>query len=86
MALLEALFDLVIAILQLVFGVALALFSITVAINILNRATKDINEFEELRKKNLAVGVYIAGILIAVGERGWSGGLWCLEGRRPRRL
>jgi|FaiFalFF_MnMetaG_3_1042247.scaffolds.fasta_scaffold06226_4 uncharacterized membrane protein YjfL (UPF0719 family) len=68
MALLEALFDLVIAVLQLVFGVALALFSITVAINILNRATKDINEFEELRKKNLAVGVYIAGILIAVGN------------------
>jgi len=67
-AFLQTLFDLVIAVLQLVLGVALALFSITVAINILNRATKDINEFEELRKKNLAVGVYIAGILIAVGN------------------
>ncbi|MEM0440560.1 MAG: DUF350 domain-containing protein [Candidatus Caldarchaeum sp.] len=65
---LSAIFDLAIAVLQLVIGVALALFSITIAINILNRATKDINEFEELRKRNLAVGVYVAGILIAVGN------------------
>jgi uncharacterized membrane protein YjfL (UPF0719 family) len=68
MAVLSAIFDIVIAIIQLIFGVALALFSITVAINILNRVTKEINEFEELRKKNLAVGVYVAGILIAVGN------------------
>ncbi|MEM0384271.1 MAG: DUF350 domain-containing protein [Candidatus Caldarchaeum sp.] len=68
MSVVSAVFDIVIALLQLVFGVALALFSITVAINILNRATKGINEFEELRKRNLAVGVYVAGILIAVGN------------------
>ena len=68
MEVLSAIFDLVIAVIQLIFGVALALFSITVAINILNRITKEINEFEELRKKNIAVGVYLAGILVAVGN------------------
>lgn len=68
MSLVTALVDIVIALIQLIFAVALALFSVTVAINILNRSTKDINEFEEIRKKNLAVGVYIAGILIAVGN------------------
>ncbi len=68
MSVIEAIFDIGIAIIQLIFGVALALFSITIAINILNRVTKGINEFEELRKKNLAVGVYLAGILVAVGN------------------
>jgi len=65
---LAAIFDLVIAVVQLVVAVALALFSITIALNILDRTTKEINEFEELRNRNVAVGVYIAGILIAVGN------------------
>ncbi|MDJ0273987.1 MAG: DUF350 domain-containing protein [Nitrososphaerota archaeon] len=65
---LELLLDLVIAVVQLILAVALALFSITLALNVLDRTTKGINEFEELRNKNLAVGVYIAGILIAVAN------------------
>ncbi|MEM0445017.1 MAG: DUF350 domain-containing protein [Nitrososphaerota archaeon] len=60
--------DLLVAVIQLVLAVALALFSITIALNILDRTTKQINEFEELRNRNVAVGVYIAGILIAVGN------------------
>lgn len=63
-----SLIDISIGILQLILGVALALFSITIALNILDRTTKTINEFEELRKRNLAVAIYIAGILVAVGN------------------
>ncbi|HWQ16588.1 MAG TPA: DUF350 domain-containing protein [Sulfolobales archaeon] len=49
-------------------GVGLALFSVTLALNILNRLTKGLDELEELRKGNTAVGIYIAGILIAVAN------------------
>ena len=63
-----SLLDIGIGILQLILGVALALFSITIALNILDKTTKTINEFEEIRKRNLAVAIYIAGILIAVGN------------------
>ncbi|MEM3545486.1 MAG: DUF350 domain-containing protein [Nitrososphaerota archaeon] len=66
--LIGGLIDIGIGILQLILGVALALFSITIALNVLDRTTKGLNEFEELRKKNLAVAVYIAGVLIAVGN------------------
>ncbi|MEM3409764.1 MAG: DUF350 domain-containing protein, partial [Nitrososphaerota archaeon] len=58
--LIGGLIDIGIGILQLILGVALALFSITIALNVLDRTTKGLNEFEELRKKNLAVAVYIA--------------------------
>ncbi|MCS7133065.1 MAG: DUF350 domain-containing protein [Aigarchaeota archaeon] len=68
MSWLYGLVDIGIGILQLILGVVLALFSITIALNILDRTTKGLNEFEELRKKNLAVAVYIAGVLIAVGN------------------
>jgi len=64
----EILLDLAIAVLQLVLAVALSLFAITLALNVLDRTTKGINEFEELKNKNLAVGIYIAGILVAVGN------------------
>ncbi|MCS7145110.1 MAG: DUF350 domain-containing protein, partial [Aigarchaeota archaeon] len=60
--------DLLVAVIQLILAVALALFSITIALNILDRTTRTINEFEELKNRNVAVGVYIAGILIAVGN------------------
>jgi uncharacterized membrane protein YjfL (UPF0719 family) len=68
MAIETIIFDLVLAVIQLILAVALALFSVTIAINILDRTTREINEFEELQKRNVAVGVYIAGILIAVGN------------------
>mgnify|MGYP001773722095 CR=1 FL=1 len=66
MSLLTAIVDIVVALIQLVFAVALALFSITVAINILNRVTKDVNEFEEIRKKNLAVAYMLFGTFVAI--------------------
>lgn len=68
MAIETIILDLIVAVLQLILAVALALFSITIALNILDRTTKTINEFEELKNRNVAVGVYIAGILIAVGN------------------
>ncbi len=40
----------------------------TIALNLLNRLTKGLDELSELRKGNTAVGVYIAGILVAVAN------------------
>ncbi len=52
---------------QLVVGIIMAIISIWLAINILDRITKDIDEFAELKKGNVAVAVIMAGVLIAVG-------------------
>ncbi len=54
------------AILQLVLGIVLAVAAIYLALNILDRLTKGVNEFEELRKGNVAVALEMAGVIIAV--------------------
>ncbi|MDT7895073.1 MAG: hypothetical protein RQ855_02620 [Desulfurococcales archaeon] len=65
---LDVLISVVVAILQIAVGVGLALFSVTLSLNLLNRLTRGLDEMAELRKGNVAVGVYIAGILIAVSS------------------
>ena len=54
------------AILQLVLGIVLAVAAIYLALNILDRLTKGVNEFEELRKGNVAVALEMAGVIVAV--------------------
>lgn len=72
MALSEGLFSadgiltIVVAILQLVLGIVLAIGAIYLALNILDRLTTGVNEFEELRKGNVAVALEMAGVIIAV--------------------
>jgi uncharacterized membrane protein YjfL (UPF0719 family) len=56
----------IVAILQLVLGVLLAIGAIYLALNILDRFTKELKEFEELKKGNVAVALEIAGVIIAV--------------------
>ncbi len=53
-------------IIQLLVGIALAVVAIYMAINVLDKITKNIDEMEELKKGNVAVAILMAGVLIAV--------------------
>jgi uncharacterized membrane protein YjfL (UPF0719 family) len=62
----DGILTIVIAIVQLILGIILAVGAIYLALNILDRLTKGVNEFEELRKGNVAVALEMAGVIIAV--------------------
>ena len=51
---------------QLIIGVILAVASIYLALNIFERLTKSVEEFNELKKGNVAVALELAGVIIAV--------------------
>ncbi|MFA6226400.1 MAG: DUF350 domain-containing protein [Methanoregula sp.] len=55
-----------IAIIQLILGIVLAVGAIYLALNVLDKLTKGVEEFEELKKGNVAVALEMAGIIIAV--------------------
>ena len=57
--------SLVAAFIQLILGIVLAIATIYLALNILDRLTKGINEFEELKKGNVAVALMMAGVIVA---------------------
>ncbi len=52
------------SILQLILGIVLAIAAIYLALNILDKLTKGIEEFEELKKGNVAVALEMAGVII----------------------
>ncbi|MGB7787422.1 DUF350 domain-containing protein [Methanoregula sp.] len=54
------------AVFQLILGIVLAVGSIYLALTILDKLTKDVKEFEELKKGNVAVALEMAGVIIAV--------------------
>lgn len=54
------------ALLQLILGIVLAIAAIYLALNILDKLTKGIEEFEEIKKGNVAVALEMAGVIIAV--------------------
>ncbi|MGF3496985.1 MAG: DUF350 domain-containing protein [Methanolinea tarda] len=54
-----------VAILQLILGIVLAVGAIYLALSILDRLTKGVSEFEEIRKGNVAVALEMAGVIIA---------------------
>ncbi len=62
----EGLSTIGVSILQLVLGIILAVVSIYIALYILDRLTKGLNEFEELKKGNVAVALEMAGVIVAV--------------------
>ena len=62
----DGILTIVIAIVQLLLGIILAVGAIYLALNILDRLTTGVNEFEELRKGNVAVALEMAGVIIAV--------------------
>ena len=56
----------VVSIVQLLLGIVLAIVAIYLALNILDKLTKGIEEFEELKKGNVAVALEMAGVIITV--------------------
>ncbi len=54
------------SIVQLILGIVLAIVAIYLALNILDKLTKGIEEFEELKKGNVAVALEMAGVIITV--------------------
>ena len=62
----DGIFTIVAAIVQLLLGIVLAVGAIYLALNILDRLSTGIEEFEELRKGNVAVALEMAGGIIAV--------------------
>jgi uncharacterized membrane protein YjfL (UPF0719 family) len=51
---------------QLILGIVLAVGAIYLALNILDKLTKGIEEFEEIKKGNVAVALEMGGVIIAV--------------------
>lgn len=60
----NGLMPIILALLQLVLGIVLAIAAIYLALNILDKLTKGIEEFEELKKGNVAVALEMAGVII----------------------
>ncbi len=58
-------FSLLAAIIQLVLGIILAIVAIYLALSVLDRLTKGVNEFEEIKKGNVAVALMMAGVIVA---------------------
>jgi uncharacterized membrane protein YjfL (UPF0719 family) len=56
----------IVSIVQLVLGIVLAIAAIYLALNILDKLTKGIDEFAELKKGNVAVALEMAGVIITV--------------------
>lgn len=61
---LQGIIPIALAIFQLILGILLAIAAIYLALNVLDRLTKGIEEFEELKKGNVAVALEMAGVII----------------------
>lgn len=55
---------LVVSVVQLLLGIVLAIVAIYLALNVLDKLTKGIDEFAELKKGNVAVALEMAGVII----------------------
>jgi uncharacterized membrane protein YjfL (UPF0719 family) len=55
-----------VAFIQLILGIVLAVGAIYLALNVLDKLTKGIEEFEEIKKGNVAVALMMGGVIIAV--------------------
>ena len=55
-----------VACVQLILGILLAIGAIYLALNVLDKLTKGVEEFAELKKGNVAVALEMAGVIIAV--------------------
>jgi uncharacterized membrane protein YjfL (UPF0719 family) len=55
-----------IAFIQLILGIVLAVGAIYLALYVLDKLTKGFDEFEEIKKGNIAVAIMMGGVIIAV--------------------
>jgi uncharacterized membrane protein YjfL (UPF0719 family) len=53
------------SLLQLILGILLAIVAIYLALYILDRLTKGVDEFEEIKKGNVAVALMMAGVIVS---------------------
>jgi len=58
-------FSLIAAVIQLILGIILAVAVSYFALHVMARLTKGLDEFEELKKGNVAVALLMAGVIIA---------------------
>ena len=54
------------AFVQLILGIVLAIAAIYLALNIMDKLTKGVDEFEEIKKGNIAVALMMASVIISV--------------------
>lgn len=66
MALMDQLILVGLAIVRLVFAIIFAVVAIYIAANVLGRLTKQFKEWDEIKKGNVAVAIYMAGIFISI--------------------
>jgi uncharacterized membrane protein YjfL (UPF0719 family) len=66
MMLLDRLLLVGLAIVRLLIAIVFAVVSLYIASSVLGRLTKDIEEWDEIKKGNVAVAIYMAGIFISV--------------------
>lgn len=59
-------YSLAASVIQLILGIILAVVAIYLALRILDKMTKGIDEFKELENGNVAVALEMAGVIIAV--------------------
>ena len=64
--LMAAILPIFMSIVQLLLGIVLAIGAIYLALNILDKLTKGIDEFEELKKGNVAVALEMGSVIITV--------------------
>ena len=62
----DGLLAICVAFIQLILGIVLAIAAIYLALNILDKLTKGVEEFEEIKKGNVAVALEMGGVIIAV--------------------
>ena len=63
---LDGLLAISVAFIQLILGIVLAVGAIYLALFILDKLTKGVEEFEEIKKGNVAVALMMGGVIIAV--------------------
>jgi uncharacterized membrane protein YjfL (UPF0719 family) len=66
MALMDQLVLVGLAIVRLIFAIIFAVSALYIASNVLGRLTKQFKEWDELKKGNVAVAIYMAGIFISI--------------------
>lgn len=62
-----------IGVLQLIVGLVLAIASIYIGLSVFGRFTKGIDEEEELKKGNVAVGILLAAVILSIANVVQSG-------------
>jgi uncharacterized membrane protein YjfL (UPF0719 family) len=62
----EGLLAIGVAFIQLIIGIVLAIAAIYLAIIILDKLTGRVDEFDEIKKGNVAIALEVAGVIIAV--------------------